>query len=136
MTRFFINQDEIALMTSDMFHIVSISAFICALMFLFTSALDAVGRTELTTVVSLIRLWCIRIPFAYLFSGYFIYFSGVDSGGWFRILDFFSIFPKSESYNGLWWAMFASNLIGLVWAYLLFKRINWSSPIRERIEKQ
>jgi Na+-driven multidrug efflux pump len=129
MTRLFINQDEIVLMTSKMFQIVSVSAFICALMFLFTSALDAVGRTELTTVVSLIRLWCIRIPFAYLFSGYFIYFSGVKSGGWYTFLDFFSLFSKSESYNGLWWAMFASNFIGLVWAYILFKRIRWSSLI-------
>ncbi|MCK5835159.1 MAG: MATE family efflux transporter [Lentisphaeria bacterium] len=127
LTRLFINQEEIVTMTSKMFRIVSISAFICALMIVFTSALDAAGRTELTTVVSLVRLWCIRIPFAYLFSGYFIYFYGVKSGYLFEFLNFFSLFPKEDSYNGLWWAMFASNFIGLIWAYLLFRRIKWQA---------
>jgi len=127
LTRLFINQDEIVTMTTRMFRIVSTSAFVCALMFVFTSALDAAGRTELTTVVSLIRLWCIRIPFAYLFSGYFIYFYGVKSGFLFEFLNFFSLFPKADSYNGLWWAMFASNFIGLIWSYLLFKKIRWQT---------
>ena len=125
LTRLFINQDEIVTMTSKMFRIVSLSAFACALMFVFTSALDAAGRTELTTVVSLIRLWCIRIPFAYLFSGHFIYFYGVRSGPLFEFLNFFSLFPKEDSYNGLWWAMFASNFIGLIWAYWLFEKVKW-----------
>ncbi len=135
LTRIFINNDEVVRVTTQMFRIVAVSALLCALMFIFNSSMDGAGHTMLTSIVSIIRLWCIRIPFAYLLSGYFIHFSDLEVGPLYHFLNFFNFFPKAFSYNGLWWAMFASNLVGLIWSYMLFKGGRWKIPVI-KLDKQ
>ncbi len=131
LTRLFINDDQVVQMSAHMFKIVSISAFLCSAMFIFTSTMDGAGHTRMSMTVSIVRLWLFRIPFSYLLSGFFIYFYGVKEGVAFQFLDLFRSFPQATSYDGLWWAMLISNAIGLVWSWLLFKSGRWKVPVVE-----
>jgi putative MATE family efflux protein len=80
--------------------IVSIFYILFTLMFIYTGLMRGAGDTLIPMFFSLISLWLIRIPMAYLLS-------------------------KHLGVTGVWWAIPAGWLIGLALAFIYYKSGRW-----------
>ena len=68
----------------------------------YTGGLRGAGKTTAAAIITIISLWLVRIPFAYL-----------------------SINPLGET--GIWWAFAISNFVGALLAYAWFKTGRWKT---------
>lgn len=71
-----------------------------------TGALNGAGDTKAPAWVSILTMWGVRLPFAYLLAQHWHYGT-----------------------RGAWWAMAASTILGGIAAYWLFKRGNWKRTV-------
>ncbi|WPP51088.1 MATE family efflux transporter [Catalinimonas niigatensis] len=72
---------------------------------------NGAGFTLASMIVSILSLWIIRFPLAYLLSH-----------------------NTSLSYDGIWWAFPISNLIAAIFAFLWFSRGDWKRKKRMSVE--
>jgi len=82
--------------------IVSIFYFIFTLMFMYNGIMRGAGDTFIPMFFSLISLWIIRIPLAYVLSG-------------------------KIGVTGIWWSIPAGWLIGLTLSFLYYKTGRWKT---------
>lgn len=104
LTKFFINDPEVIQVGYLFFRYVSFSLPFFTSMAVFTNTLIGAGRTDLSMVVDIMRLWGIRVPLIWLFSSRF-------------------------GFKGLFIAMIISNISALILAGLFVKFANWKKPI-------
>lgn len=97
---FFTKDPEVIRIGDQYLTIVSSFYLLFTLMFIYSGVLRGAGDTLLPMFFSLLSLWIIRIPFAWMLSG------------------------KIGS-TGIWWAIPAGWLIGLILSYSYYKTGRW-----------
>ena len=104
--RVFIDDAQVVTQGVLLFRVVAYSVFFFGIIMVVFAAFQGAGKTTPVMILSLTRLWVLRIPLAYLFS-----------------------FVLAWGHLGIWWAMFVSNvvisLIGLYW----FRRGSWKQKV-------
>ena len=124
-TTLIIDSPEVVEISRPMFRIMSVSALICSAMFIHMSAFSGAGRTFETMIVHAVRLWCFRLPLAYIFAGYFINQKIIKSGPIYDLLVFLAKPFQAASYEALWWSSLLSNVVGFTWMFFLFQSGKW-----------
>lgn len=104
--RFFVDDPEVIAYGAELFRILSPSVVIFALFTVTVGAFQGGGDTKPVMVLNVTRLWGIRVPLAYLL-----------------VLAF------SWGPSGVWWAMFASNLITATAGFYWLSRGRWLHKI-------
>lgn len=103
-TKFFINDPEVIVMGEIFFKYVSFSMPIFTAYMIYNNALIGAGKTLLTMIGDILRLWGIRIP----------------------IIAFLSI---TLGFKGIFIGMIISNLIVFFITYLFFRFSNWKKVV-------
>ncbi len=104
--RFFVDDPEVIAYGRTLFRILSPSVVIFALFMVATGAFQGGGDTKPVMVLNVVRLWGIRVPLAYLLA------LGLSWGP-----------------TGIWWSMFASNLVIAVVGFYWLSRGRWLHKI-------
>ncbi|EKF48612.1 damage-inducible protein [Thermosipho africanus H17ap60334] len=110
LTKFFINEKDVIEVGYIFFRYVSFSLPFFTSMSVFVHALVGAGRTDLSMIVDITRLWGIRVPLVAFFSTKF-------------------------GFTGLFFAMIISNVSALLLAYLFIKFSNWKKPITRDLKR-
>ncbi len=103
-TKFFINDPEVIVMGEIFFKYISFSMPIFTAYMIYNNALIGAGKTFLTMIGDILRLWGIRIP----------------------IIAFLSI---TLGFKGIFIGMIISNLIVFFITYLFFRFSNWKKVV-------
>jgi len=106
LTKFFINESDVIAYGSQLFRVVSLSAVFFSLFTVYGGAFQGGGDTKPIMVFNIIRLWVIRVPFAFLLSR-----------------------TAGLGPEGIWWAMCISNVTVAVGIFLLYKTGRWKSKL-------
>jgi MATE family, multidrug efflux pump len=106
LTKFFINESDVIAYGSQLFRIASMSVVFFSLFTVYSGAFQGGGDTKPTMVFNIIRLWGIRVPFAFLLSK-----------------------TAGMGPEGIWWAMFLSNIFVAVGIYMLYKTGRWKHKL-------
>jgi putative MATE family efflux protein len=104
--RFFVDDPQVIAYGAELFRILSPSVVVFALFTVTIGAFQGGGDTKPVMVLNITRLWGIRVPLAYLL-----------------VLAF------SWGPSGVWWAMFASNLITATAGFYWLSRGRWLTRI-------
>ncbi|NIA23608.1 MAG: MATE family efflux transporter [Proteobacteria bacterium] len=104
--RFFINDPQVIEIGNSMFKITSYSVLFFSIMIIFNASFRGSGHTMPILIMQLSRLWLLRIPFAWLLA-------------------------KTMGYgaNGIFWAMFISNMVTAFMSFVWFKSGGWKKKI-------
>jgi putative MATE family efflux protein len=113
LVRFFVADPEAIRLGSIMFGIVSPSVLVFGLFLVLTGAFQGAGATRIIMLLSIARLWAIRVPLAY----------GLVLLGGFG--------PAA-----IWYAMFASNAAVAVAGFLHYKAGRWTTALGQGPEGQ
>lgn len=100
--KFFINDPEVISIGARMFRITSYSVLFFSIMIIFNGAFQGSGHTMPVFVLQIGRLWGLRIPFAYFFV---------------RVMEM--------GHDGIFWAMFISNSVITLAAYIWYRSGTW-----------
>lgn len=103
-TRFFINDSEVIAMGEIFFKYISFSMPIFTAYMIYNSALVGAGKTLLTMIGDVLRLWGIRLP----------------------IIAFLSL---TLGFKGIFIGMIISNIVVFIITYLFFKFSNWKKSV-------
>lgn len=101
-TGFFINEPEVIAYGAELFRVVSISVVFFSLFTVINGAFQGGGDTRPIMVLNIIRLWGIRVPFAYILSK-----------------------TLGMGPSGIWWAMFLSNFLVSIANFILYRTGRW-----------
>ena len=104
--RFFVDDPEVIQYGATMFRIISMSVVLFALFTVAIGAFQGGGDTRPVMFLNVGRLWGLRLPLAYVFA---------------IALNF--------GPDGIWWAMFVSNLVTAAAGFLILSRGRWLSRI-------
>ena len=104
--RFFVDDPEVIAHGRDLFRILSPSVMIFAVFMVTNGAFQGGGDTKPVMVLNVARLWGVRVPLAYVL---------VVVAGWGPI--------------GIWWSMFASNLLIAIVGFFWLSRGHWLHKI-------
>ncbi len=102
MVRFFVDDPEVIAHGALLFRIVSVSVVPFTLFTVINGAFEGGGVTRPIMVLSIFRLWGLRVPLAIILST--------------------SPFLGA---NGIWIAMFISNIVTATWGFLWLRRGSW-----------
>jgi len=94
--------------TTRFFRVVPASAFLFGVFAVLTAAFYGSGRTRYVMLLSVVRLWCVRLPVAYVLA--FV-------AGWGSL--------------GIYGGMVAGNIAAGLTAYWFFRRARWQVPVIE-----
>jgi putative MATE family efflux protein len=106
LVRFFVNDPEAIRLGDIMFKMVSPSLLLFGLYMAISGAFQGAGDTKIIMILSIVRLWAIRVPFAYALA----------------LLT--PIGPLS-----IWVAMFASNFLTACAGFVYFKKGKWKHAL-------
>lgn len=106
LVKFFVNDPEVISYGADLFRIVSVSVVFFAVFTVLLGAFQGGGDTRPIMALQIFRLWGVRVPAAFILTG-----------------------PAVFGVQGLWWAMFLSNLIVAVMAFFLYRTGRWKHKI-------
>ena len=106
--KFFVDDPDVILYGAQLFRIVSVSVIFFSLYTVLNGAFNGGGDTKPVMVLSIIRLWGIRVPFAWLFA---------------VVLGF--------GPGGIWWGMFFSNFVVACITFLLFRTNRWQQTLQK-----
>jgi putative MATE family efflux protein len=109
LVRFFVDDPAAIKLGDVMFKIVSPSVLMFGLYLVISGAFQGAGATKVIMVLSIVRLWAIRVPMAYLLA-----FS-------------FGLGPIS-----IWYAMFASNTLTALAGFVYYRRGSWLTALSGR----
>jgi putative MATE family efflux protein len=107
--RFFVNDPEAIKLGDVMFKIVSPSVLMFGLFLAATGAFQGAGDTRVIMVLSIVRLWVLRVPLAWLFA------SACKLG------------PLS-----IWYAMFISNTLTALAGFIYYREGKWIHAMEGR----
>lgn len=102
--RFFVDDDEVIHYGQQFFDVVTFSVIVFGIYTVITGAFNAGGKTKYTMWANILRLWGVRVPFAY-------------------------ILPIFFGTYGLWFAMFCSNVIAFLVIIVPFARGKWKNRL-------
>ena len=110
--KFFIpNDPEVLKLGEILFRIISPSVIFFGIFMVISGAFQGAGDTKPVMILSIVRLWGIRVPFAYILS------KTLHMGA-----------------TGIWLAMFLSNIIVSIWGLFWFRTGRWITHLdRKRI---
>ena len=108
-TKFFINEKDVIEVGYLYFKYVSFSIPFFTSMSVFMHTLIGAGRTDLSMIVDITRLWGIRVPLIALFS-------------------------SKYGFTGLFFAMIISNILALIISYLFVRFSNWKKRTIVNVE--
>jgi putative MATE family efflux protein len=104
--RFFVDDPDVMAYGATMFRIISMSVVLFALFTVAVGAFQGGGDTKPVMFLNISRLWVLRVPLAYAFA-----------------------IALSMGPDGIWWAMFISNLVTAVVGFLVLSRGRWLTRI-------
>ncbi|MCK4305381.1 MAG: MATE family efflux transporter [Candidatus Eisenbacteria sp.] len=107
-SRLFINDPEVIQYGHDLFRITSSSVFAFGFVMVILGSFQGSGHTVPVMVLNLSRLWVIRIPAAFLLA-----------------------IVLGMGPTGLWWAMFLSNTLTAIAAFIWFSTGTWKRKVIE-----
>ena len=110
--KFFINDPQVIAIGNSMFKITSYSVLFFSIMMIFNASFRGSGHTMPTLIMQMSRLWLLRIPFAWFLA---------------KVLGYGA--------NGIFWAMFISNMVTAFVSFIWFKSGSWKRKILPRIEE-
>lgn len=100
--RFFVNDPEAIRLGDIMFKIVSPSVLMFGLYLVITGSFQGAGATRIIMVLSIVRLWALRVPLAWVFA------------------SICRLGPVS-----IWYAMFISNTLTALAGFLYYRQGRW-----------
>ncbi|MCD4770388.1 MAG: MATE family efflux transporter [Bacteroidales bacterium] len=103
--RAFTNDAAVIRIGSKYLTIVSLFYILFALMFIFTGVMRGAGDTIVPMFITLLSLWVVRIPFAWLFS------------------------QKLGSEEGIWWSFPLGWGVGLILAWIYYSTGRWKRKV-------
>ena len=103
--RLFVNDPRVVVVGTGYLHIVAITYVIYAVMFVSHGIINGAGHTLVTTMISMIALWGIRLPLAALLSNH------------------------SHRPTGIWYAMLVSVACGMVLSVGVYFSGFWKRPV-------
>ncbi len=106
LVKFFVNDPEVIRLGGIMFRVITPSLLLFSLYMALTGAFQGAGDTKIIMVLSVARLWLIRLPVAYALA-------------WLTDLGPYVI----------WIAMFASNLLTAIAGWLYFRKGPWRKAL-------
>jgi putative MATE family efflux protein len=106
LVRLFLDNEEAIRLGAIMFKVVTPSLLMFSLFFALTGAFQGAGDTKIIMVLSIFRLWGVRVPLA-----------------------FFLAFKTSLGPLSIWVAMFASNFLTAVIGFIYFKLGRWKHAL-------
>ncbi len=106
LVRFFVDDPEVIAHGATLFRIVSVSVIPFTLFMVINGAFEGGGVTRPVMVLNVLRLWGLRVPLAFLLSAH-----------------------PSLGANGIWIAMFLSNIITASAGFLWLRRGTWLRKI-------
>ncbi len=106
LTKFFINESDVIAYGTQLFRIVSLSVVFFSLFTVYSGAFQGGGDTKPTMIFNIIRLWGVRVPFAFLLSR-----------------------TAGMGPEGVWWAMCLSNIVVAVGIFLLYQTGRWKHKL-------
>jgi len=104
--RFFVDDPEVIAYGEELFRILSPSVVIFAMFTVATGAFQGGGDTKPVMVLNIGRLWGLRVPLSYLLA-----------------------ISLSWGPAGIWWSMFASNLVTAIIGFVWLGRGHWLHKI-------
>ena len=104
--RLFIDDPQVVAQGVVLFRIVSSSVFFFGIIVVIFGAFQGAGKTSPVMVLSIGRLWLLRIPIAYVLS---------FTLGWGSL--------------GIWWGMFFSNVVTSIAGLIWFSRGTWKQKV-------
>jgi len=104
--RFFVDDPEVIAYGEELFRILSPSVVIFAMFTVATGAFQGGGDTKPVMVLNIARLWGLRVPLAYLLA-----------------------LTLAWGPSGIWWSMFASNLVIATIGFFWLSRGRWLHKI-------
>jgi putative MATE family efflux protein len=104
----FAGETAVIEMGADYLRIVGIFYLFFAFTFACNGIINGAGHTLVTTVISLVSLWVVRVPFAYLLSS------------------------RLDSVNGIWYAIAASFVASMLVSMAFYLSGYWKRPIINR----
>lgn len=105
-TRFFVDDPEVIALGAQLFRVVSVSVIFFGLFTVFGGVFQGGGYTRPYMILNVTRLWGIRLPLAWMFG----YRLGMGP-------------------DGVWWAMFISNIAVFSAAVLIYRRGRWARKL-------
>jgi putative MATE family efflux protein len=105
--------------------IVGSTYFIFSIMFSLNGVFRGAGDTLIPMFITLVSLWFIRLPFAWLLSGKF--YSIIHSYG--HAISLPLIFTGALKETGIWWAIPLAWLLGAIFSFWYYLNGNWRNKI-------
>ena len=102
--RFFVDDDEVIFYGQQFFNVITFSVIVFGLYTVLTGAFNAGGKTKYTMWANILRLWGVIVPFGY-------------------------ILPIFFGTYGLWFSMFASNVIAFLFIIVPFVKGKWKNRL-------
>ena len=110
LVRIFIDDPAVIESGAELFRLVSFSLPFVGILQVMIGTYQGAGRTLYSMLFSLVRLWVLRLPLAYLLGG-----------------------VRGMGSDGIWWAMSLSNLGAAFLALGFFLTGNWKEKVIERL---
>ncbi|MGM0599564.1 MAG: MATE family efflux transporter [Candidatus Rifleibacteriota bacterium] len=122
---FFISDPEAVKLINEMLKINSIALWFFGFLFMFWGVFNGSGHTRPVMFADILRLWLIRLPLAYLLSGYFC---SRDGNLPLIVQQFFNSAASilaDKPYTALWWPMIVSNVSASIFALIIYRKGDW-----------
>jgi putative MATE family efflux protein len=129
LTAVFVNDGEVIGYANQMLKINSIAVWFFGFLFVYWGVFNGSGHTRPVMVADILRLWLIRLPMAYILSGYFCNYGFTGHIG--QFIEKSATVLADSPYTALWWPMIFSNLSAVLMATWIYRRKTW---LRQRVE--
>ncbi len=126
----FINDPLVVGYANEMLKINSIAVWIFGFLFMFWGVFNGSGYTKPVMIVDLVRLWIVRIPMAFLLSGYLVAAIPWQTGTIHSLLVWCASILGDKSYTSIWWPMIFSNFISTTVAFWIYRKGYWLYAIQ------
>lgn len=129
LTAVFVNDPEVIGYANQMLKINSIAVWFFGFLFVYWGVFNGSGHTRPVMIADILRLWLIRLPMAYILSGYFCRYGFTGHLG--RFVEKSATILADTPYTAIWWPMIFSNLSAVLMATWIYRRKTW---LRQRVE--
>ena len=125
LTAFFVRDPEVISLSCEMLKINSIAVWFFGFLFAFWGVFYGSGHTRPVMIADILRLWLVRLPMAYILSGYFVGRS-VAWPLWLQeFLQKSALILADKPYTALWWPMIFSNVSAALMAAWIYRKKTW-----------
>jgi putative MATE family efflux protein len=128
----FTSDEIVVLIGARYLVIVGSTYFIFSIMFTLSGVLRGAGDTLIPMFITLVSLWFIRIPFAWLLSGKFS--AIIHNYGY--AIDLPAIFSGKLKETGIWWSIPLAWLLGAIFSFWYYMKGSWKNKVIVQPERQ